>query len=133
LVHPRCVEEREPDYADGMELWKSGEPEDARDALRYALHECGDNLWIHVALGRIALEAFRDPQLARGHFGYAFELARRAIPREFSGRIPPERQANRPLYDAIDGLLACYEALRQPREAREIRELAAVWSAQRKP
>src|SRR5262245_34976884 len=33
LVHPRCVEETELDYAEGIELWRAGEPEEARDAL----------------------------------------------------------------------------------------------------
>ena len=60
LVHPRCVLQRRGDYEDGMELWKAGDPEGARDALRFALEGCGDNLWIHVALGRIALEADED-------------------------------------------------------------------------
>ena len=76
LVHPRCVEETELDYAEGIELWKAGEPEEARDALRFALEGCHDNLWVHVALGRIALQEFKDPNLARGHFGYAVELVR---------------------------------------------------------
>src|SRR4051812_23159086 len=128
LDHPRCVRELEPDYEEGIELWKAGDPEAARDALRYALQGCGDNMWVHVALGRIALEDFRDPQLARGHFGYAFELGRRAVPRGFAGRLPQDRDANRPLYDAIDGLTACYEALGRPRDAAEVRALAARWA-----
>ena len=33
LVHPRCVEETELDYEEGIELWKAGDPESARDAL----------------------------------------------------------------------------------------------------
>jgi hypothetical protein len=44
LVHPSCVRETEPDYLDGIELWKAGDPEEARDALRYALAACRDNL-----------------------------------------------------------------------------------------
>src|SRR5262245_25755851 len=74
VVHRRCVYEMELDYAEGIELWSAGDAEAARDALRYALQGCGDNLWVHVALGRIALEAFGDPALARGHYGYAVEL-----------------------------------------------------------
>src|SRR3954447_9256659 len=74
LVHPRCVAEAELDYQEGLELWKAGDPEEARDALRYALGACRDNLWVHVTLGKIALREFKDPALARGHFGYAFEL-----------------------------------------------------------
>lgn len=122
LDHPRCVAEMELDYAEGMELYLDGDVEAARDALRYALQGCGDNLWVHVALGRIALDQ-RDPKLARGHFGYAFELAQKAIPPGFGGRLPADRLANEPLFEAIDGLCACYEALGQPVEAASLRRL----------
>ena len=129
LDHPPCIHEMEPDYEEGMELWRAGEPEEARDALRYALQGCGDNMYVHVALGQIALEAAKDPTLARGHFGYAFELAERALPRGFAGQLPRHLEANRPLYEAIDGLAACYEALKQPAEAARLRSMAARWSA----
>jgi hypothetical protein len=128
LSHPKCVAEMEPDYAEGLELWREGDVEAARDALRYALQGCGDNLWVHVALGRIALQEDSDPKLARGHFGYAFELAQRAIPPHFEGRLPIEHPSNAPLYDAIDGLIACHEALKSPELAEEIRSLARRWS-----
>jgi hypothetical protein len=131
LDHPRCVREMELDYAEGLELWKAGDPDAARDALRYALQGCGDNLWVHVALGRIALDEFKDPLLARGHFGYGFELAERALPPGFSGRLPRDREANRPFYEAIEGLLACYEALARPDEAAALRTLAARLAAGR--
>jgi hypothetical protein len=111
LVHPRGVQETQLDYEEGLEIWKAGDPEGARDALRYALSACHDNLWIHNALGRIALEEFRDPGLARGHFGYAVDLGREALPQPFTGRLPAERPANRPFYDAVDGLMLCLEAL----------------------
>jgi hypothetical protein len=84
-----------------------------------------------VALGQIALESAHDPKLARGHFGYGFELARKAIPEGFSGHLPRQRRANHPLYDAIDGLIACYEALGQTREAAELRRLATDWDEPR--
>jgi hypothetical protein len=121
LVHPRCVDEMELDYAEGIELWKAGDPEAARDALRFALQGCGDNIWVHVALGRIALDEFRDPALARGHFGYGFELAERAIPPGFRGRLPRRREANRPFHEAAEGLAACYDALGKAGEAASIR------------
>lgn len=124
LVHPHCVEELFPDYEEGLEIWKAGEPEEARDALRFALQGCGDNLWVHVALGRIALEANKDPGLARGHFGYAFELALKTIPVDFPGRLPKNRFANQPFYAAIDGLIACLTALAETAEADELRALA---------
>jgi hypothetical protein len=121
LVHPACVLEREDDYEEALEAWQAGEPDEAREMLRYALEGCGDNLWVHVALGRLALEVDRDPTLARGHFGYAFALARRALPPGFAGRLPMDRPANRPVFGAIDGLIACAEAQGRRDEVEELR------------
>src|SRR5690349_1141602 len=121
LMHPSCVRETELDYEEGIELWKAGDPEGARDALRYALSACRDNLWIHTALGRIALEEFRDPTLARGHFGYAVELGRRALPPQFTGILPVDRPSNGPFYDALEGLIHSLEALGAGGEAQALR------------
>jgi hypothetical protein len=123
LVHPACVRETELDYEEGMELWKAGDPEGARDALRYALGACRDNLWIHTALGRIALEEFRDPTLARGHFGYAVELGQRALPPHISAVLPADRPNNRPFYEALDGLIRSLEALGAGGDSRTLRTL----------
>jgi hypothetical protein len=123
LVHPACVRETELDYEEGLEIWKAGDPEGARDALRYALAACRDNLWIHVALGRIALEEFRDPTLARGHFGYAVELGRRALPPQFAGRLPVDRPANRPFHDALEGLIRSLDALGRRGDSAALRTL----------
>jgi hypothetical protein len=133
LSHPKCIHEMELDYEEGLELRREGDSEGARDALRYALQGCGDNIWVHVALGRIALEDFNDPSLARGHFGYGFELAEKAIPRDFDGKLPREHPSNRPLYDAIDGLILCYEKLGQPAPAEELRALARRWLGTGRP
>ena len=123
LAHPACVREAELDYEEGMEIWKAGDPEGARDALRYALAACRDHLWIHVALGRIALEEFRDPGLARGHFGYAVDLCERAITPQFSGVLPPDRRNNRPFYEAVDGLIRCLEALGRESDSAGLRAM----------
>jgi hypothetical protein len=123
LVHPHKVDELEPDYEESIELWKAGDPESARDALRYTLAACHDNMWVHVALGQIALGEFRDPALARGHFGYAFELGQRALPAGFRGRLARERRRNRPFYDAIEGLIQCFVALGRPQECQGLRAL----------
>jgi hypothetical protein len=123
----------ELDYEEGIALWREGDVEAARDALRFALQGCGDNLWVHVALGRIALEEFNDPSLARGHFGYGYELAQRALPAGFAGRMPRGRFANRPFYDAIDGLARCYDALGKPGEAAALRAHAARLAGEDRP
>jgi hypothetical protein len=125
LVQPQLVWDAELDYEEGIELWKAGDPESARDALRYALSAYHDNIWIHVALGQIALDEFHDPALARGHFGYAFELAHRALPQGFKGRLPRDRPSNRPLYEAMDGLIQCLEALGLRADVESLRALAS--------
>jgi hypothetical protein len=124
LVHPACVHETELDYQDGLELWKAGDPEGAQDALRYALQACRDNPWVHLALGRIALLEFRDPSLARGHFGYVVELARQAIPQGFRGCLPRSRPANEVFYGALEGLISCLCALGMNRDAESLRAWA---------
>jgi hypothetical protein len=131
LIHPRKVEETREDYEEGIELWKEGDAESARDALRYTLSACHANIWAHVALGRIALDDFRDPTLARGHFSYAFELGQRALPRDFSGRLAPDRPANRPFYEALDGLVESLHALGQQADCQRLRELRARLSKSR--
>lgn len=130
LDHPPCVDETEPDYEEGLEIWKAGEPEEARDALRFALSACRDNLWVHVALGQIALRESNDAQLAIGHFGYVLELANHVIPPRFSGTLPPTRRNNRPLFDALDGLIECFEKLKKPQEAARYRAQRKAWAGQ---
>lgn len=122
LTHPPCVAEREEDYAEAMEAWRAGEPEEAREILRFALEDCGDNLWIHAALGRLALES-GDLPLARGHFGYAVELVRGLVEPLAPGSLDPGRTGNRPFLDACDGLAATLERAGQPNRAAEVRRL----------
>ena len=80
-----------------------------------------------MALGKIALESFNDAELARGHFGYAFELATRALPRDFRGRLSRSNANNAPIFDSLEGLARCYEALDQPSEAVHLRLTADEW------
>lgn len=128
LVHPPCVEERFDDYSEGLEVWAAGEPDEAREILLHALEGCASNLWIHTALGQLALQAGDNPSLARGHFGYAFELVRAAIPPGFTGRLARTEAANRPLYEAVEGLIAALLRLGQMVEAEEIRRIVESWS-----
>lgn len=121
IVHPPCVEEVQLDYEEALAAWQAGEPEEARDMLRFALEGCRDNLWIHAALGRLALEEMKDLELARGHLGYGYELALRAFPSGFDGPLPPDREANRPFFELLDGLIACAEGQGRSREAAGLR------------
>lgn len=125
LIHPECIDERHDDYLEAMEAWKLGELEDAREILRFALDGCGDNLWIHVALGRMALESDGDVNLARGHFGYALDLGMRAVRTKAPVILPRDLPANEPIYDAIEGLIAVHTKNKRTREAGELRGLRA--------
>ncbi len=58
----------------------AGETEIARDELRWLLSECHDFLAAHKLLGDLAL-ADNDVRLARGHFGYAYQIGLKAIER----------------------------------------------------
>ena len=42
----------------------------------------------------------------------------------FLGRLPKDRAVNRPFFEAIDGLAACYDALEKADEADVLRRLA---------
>jgi hypothetical protein len=122
LVHPACVEEVWPDYEDALEAWRQDEPEEAREALRFALEGCGEFHWVHVALGGLALAA-GDLRLARGHFGYALERCRAAIPADFRGALPPELPGNWPFHRAAEALL---DLARHERGGDEVRELETL-------
>ena len=131
LVHPKCVREMELDYEEGIELRKAGDPEAARDALRFALQGCGDNIWVHVALGPDRAGRLPRPD--------AWPAATSATPSSWPsapcpatsrGRLPREHPSNRPLYDAVDGLITCHEALGAADLAGELRRrLAGVVEA----
>jgi hypothetical protein len=123
LVHPPCVEERAEDYEEAMEVCRAGEVEEARDILRYALEGCSENVWIHSALGKLALEADKNLDLARGHFGYACELVQKALPQPFRGRLPERLVANTPFYQALEGLIACAHQQGDRRQAQELQNL----------
>lgn len=118
-----------PDYHEGLELLREGDVDGARDALRFALEAARDSLWIHAALGRIALEQDRDLDLAEGHFSYILDLVDRGLPPDFNGPLPPERPANQPFYDALDGMIACHRGRGQTQRAEELQRLADQWRA----
>ncbi len=118
LKHPPCVRERWEDYLEGLEAMRMGAVEEAQEVFRFALEGCGDNLFIHAELGKIALGVDGNPKLARAHFGYVVELAMRAVT---PGTIlPPEHPDNAPLYEAIDGLIELYTRQQNHQDLREL-------------
>lgn len=119
LVHPRCAQERMDDLEEVHQMLAAGETEIAVDELRWLLDGCGDFIAAHRLLGELAL-ADGDLKLARGHFGYAYEIGLSALPLPFEGQLPYRLAANQALLEAAKGLAWCLHELNKPKLARRV-------------
>lgn len=120
LVHPRCVRQRADDLNEVRQMLAAGETDIARDELIWLLRDCRAFIEAHRVLGELAL-AENDIELARGHFGYAYELGLAALPREPAALwLPYSRPANRAFFEAGKGLAWCLGRQRQPVDAGEV-------------
>ena len=100
----------------------AGEMEIAQDELRWLLSDCHDFIAAHKMLGDVALAA-GDFRLARGHFGYAYQLGMQAIDR--CGKVdllPSDRLSNQPFFAAGHGAVRCLLKLGKRGLAKEIAE-----------
>ena len=87
------------------------EHEIARDELRWLLEGCSDNIAAHELLGELALQE-DDVPLARGHFGYAYQLGLTALRRAGSpSPLAFQHIANQPFFAAGKGLVHCLISL----------------------
>jgi len=100
-------------------MLEAGEIEIAVDELRWLLDGCSVLLEAHKILGEIAL-GDDDLPLARNHFGFAYELGRKALGRTFVGMLPYSREANRPFLEAGKGLAWSLHKLGETDLAREV-------------
>jgi hypothetical protein len=120
LVHPRCVRAREDDIAEVRKMLDAGEAEIAEDELRWLLDGCGEFVEAHRLLGEIAMSD-GDAALARGHFGYAFQIVATCLPKQGLPRpLPYCRKANRPFFEAGKGLVWALQQLGETNLAAEI-------------
>lgn len=126
LVHPVCALERAEDLEEVEAMIDSGETDCAIDELRWLLEECRDFIAAHYTLGELAFEA-RDFRLARGHFGYAFDLGRSALPEKgLDGPLAFSLPANQPFMQSAKGLAWSLNELKKPKLAVAVlRELSA--------
>lgn len=100
---------------------EAGEAEVAIDELRWLLGNCHEFMAAHVLLGELAVDVHNDVDLARGHFGFAYQLAQKAIQRErLKGKLPGAQPANAPFYQAARGLAYCLEKKQKPEMANEV-------------
>jgi hypothetical protein len=119
LKHPRCARVREDDLAEVREMITAGETEIAQDELRWLLSECHDFLAAHKLLGDLALSE-NDMRLARGHFGYAYQIGLKAIDRAGAKLLPFSRIVNQPFFEAGKGLAECLLKLGKRGLARDV-------------
>jgi hypothetical protein len=120
LVLPRCARDRQEDLEEVRFMLEQGEFDVARDECLWLLEGCTDCLEAHYLLGEIAL-GDNDFPLARGHFGYAFQLGAKAIER--AGRVAPvphRLPANRIFHEAGKALVYCLLQLGKPEMATEV-------------
>jgi len=106
LVDPPCVRQRREDLEEVRVMLGAGEIDVAADELLWLLSGCDELLEAHKLLGEIAV-ADGDLQLARGHFGYAYELGLGALGKGIGGVLPYARAANQPFFQAGKGLAWC--------------------------
>jgi hypothetical protein len=119
LEHPRCVRARKPDIDEVYQMIAHGEYELAEDELRWLLKGCSSFIQAHMLLGKL-VEAQQRWDLARAHFAYGYELGLRAVSQQPPGRIPFDRPANRPWFEAGAGLVRVLIRLGQPAVAEEV-------------
>jgi hypothetical protein len=120
LVNPRCALSRQEDIAEVEQMIAAGEAEIARDELRWLLAECRDFIGAHKLLGDLAV-ADNDFRLARGHYGYAYQIGMKAI--ESAGRaiaLPYRHEPNQGFFQAGRGLAICLNKLGKQRTARDV-------------
>lgn len=127
LVFPRAVKEREPDMEEVRAMLDAGEIDVAIDELRWLLGGCDVLLEAHKLLGEAAM-ADGDMELARSHFGCAYELGLGALPKGgLRGQLPYSRRSNRDFFESGKGLAWCLSQLGEAKLAREvIRQLLAL-------
>ena len=122
LLHPRCALERAEDIEEVQIMLDAGETEIAKDELRWLLNGCSDFVAAHRLLGDLAL-AEGDLRLARGHFGYAYEIGVSAFPpRGLDAPLPYRLSSNRTFLEAAKGLAWCLHELGKKKLARRVLE-----------
>ena len=123
LVHPRCVRERFDDIDEVRRIIDAGEYDIAIDELRWLVADCRDFIEAHQLLGDLARIVDKDPTLARGHYGFAYQLGLQPLRKvRFPTPLPYRLPANRAFFEAGLGLARCLHDLDLPELAVEVVE-----------
>lgn len=120
FLFPSSVRERTEDMEEVHSMLAAGESEIAVDELRWLLGGCHELLEAHFLLGKIAAEQ-GNKDLARAHFGYAFQLGTDALPkRGLDHPLPHANPANQAFHEAGAGLAKVLLDLNEANKAKEI-------------
>ena len=121
LVHPRCAQERKDDLKEVQLMIEGGASDVAKDELHWLLEGCAEFIDAHYLLGVLAVDEDQDLKLARGHFGYAYQLGITAVRRGgFPTPLPYAEPANQSFFEAGKGLAYCLRELDKPEMAIEV-------------
>jgi hypothetical protein len=123
LVHPPCVRDAAEDLDEVRAMIAAGETDIAVDELRWLVSSCAEMIEAHFLLGKLAAETAGDLPLARGHFGFGYQVGAKALER--AGNPAPLmalHPANRPFFDAGRGLAWCLNELGKRELAIEVVE-----------
>jgi hypothetical protein len=127
LVYPHSVERRAADMEEVRNMLAAGEIDVAEDELRWLVGGCPVLLDAHKLLGQIAAGDGKW-ELARGHFGFAYELglaaAKDARP---PATLPCARPANRDLHEAARGLVESLLNLGERELAQQVIAQILAW------
>lgn len=119
FLPPICAVDRKEDIEEVHVMIAAGELEIARDELLYLVSDCGAFLEAHNLLGELALEE-EDISLARGHFGFAYEIGLDSLPKGFRGILPAKKEYNPAFFLAGRGLARCLIARGKRAEGRDV-------------
>ena len=119
LQVPVCALERAEDLEEVHEMIAQDELDIARDELLYLVADCRAFLSAHNLLGELALRD-EDIPLARGHYGFAYEVGLDSLPPGFRGTLPTQRDYNGEFFLAGRGLARCLIARGQRAEGRAV-------------
>ena len=81
----------------------------------------------HIEIARDSIDD-GEPDRAFTHAMRAFQLCKRAIPKEFSGTIPWNRLENRPFLRAAECVARCHSLLRERSKTVEIMQQMLAWN-----
>lgn len=119
FLPPVCAVDRCEDLDEVHNMIAGGELEIARDELLYLVSDCRAFLEAHNLLGELALEE-GDLALAKGHYGFAYEIGLDSLPPDFRGKLPAGKGYNAVFFHAGRGLARCLIARGEVPAGREV-------------